>query len=196
MRTMLMMAAAAGAIALAGCSGQSDTAPVDNAVAENVAVAENMAVENAMAGTETAVAELTTADGKSVGTATATQVGNGIQVVVAGRDMPPGAHGAHVHTVGKCDAPKFETAGSHWNPDAKKHGLENTAGPHAGDMPNIDVAANGTGNLTFTLPGGTFDGLFDADGSAFVIHAKPDDMKTDPSGNSGDRIACGVFQRA
>lgn len=147
-------------------------------------------------GEPTAVADLVTANGQSVGRATATAMAGGIQVVVEGRNMPPGPHGAHVHTVGRCDAPTFETAGGHWNPAAKKHGSENPAGPHAGDMPNLDVSADGNAALTFTLPGGTFDGLFDADGSAMMIHAGPDDMRTDPSGNSGSRIACGVFRRA
>lgn len=142
-----------------------------------------------------AVADLVTANGQSVGRATATAMGDGIQIVVDGRNMPPGAHGAHVHTVGRCDAPTFETAGGHWNPMTKKHGVENPAGPHAGDMPNLDVSPDGTATLTVTLPGGTFDGLFDADGSAMMIHAGPDDMRTDPSGNSGSRIACGVFRR-
>lgn len=144
----------------------------------------------------TAVADLVTANGQAVGRATATAMSDGIQVVVEGRNMPPGVHGAHVHTVGRCDAPTFETAGGHWNPATKQHGMQNPAGPHAGDMPNLDVAADGGGALTVTLPGGTFDGLFDADGSAMMIHAGPDDMRTDPSGNSGGRIACGVFRRA
>lgn len=147
-------------------------------------------------GEPTAVAYLTTANGQSVGRATATAMSDGIQIVVEGRDMPPGVHGAHVHTVGRCDAPTFETAGGHWNPMSKKHGMENPAGPHAGDMPNLDIASDGAGVLTVTLPGGTFDGLFDTDGSALVIHAGQDDMRTDPSGNSGGRIACGVFRRA
>ncbi|HTG38286.1 superoxide dismutase family protein [Sphingomonas sp.] len=147
-------------------------------------------------GDQSAVADLITANGQSVGRATATQMGDGIQLMVEGRNMPPGAHGAHVHTVGRCDAPTFESAGGHWNPTTRKHGLENPAGPHAGDAPNLDVASDGSGTLTYTLPGGTFDGLFDADGSAMMIHAGPDDMMTDPSGNSGGRIACGIFRRA
>lgn len=147
-------------------------------------------------GDQTAVADLITANGQSVGRATATAVGGDIRLVVEGRNMPPGMHGAHVHTVGRCEAPTFETAGGHWNPTTRQHGMENPAGPHAGDAPNLDVQSDGSGTLTFTLPGGTFDGLFDGDGSAMMIHAGPDDMKTDPSGNSGGRIACGVFRRA
>ena len=88
---------------------------------------------------------------------------------------------------------KFESAGGHWNPGSTQHGLENPKGAHAGDMPNLTAADDGTGSLTFTLKGGTMAQLLDADGSAFVVHAGQDDQKTDPSGNSGDRIACGVF---
>lgn len=147
------------------------------------------------AGEPVAIADLATANGQSVGRATATAAGDGIRIAIEGRNMPPGMHGAHVHTVGRCDAPTFETAGGHWNPTTMKHGSQNPAGPHAGDMPNLDVASDGSGTLTVTLPGGTFDGLFDADGSAMVVHAGQDDLRTDPSGNSGGRIACGVFRR-
>lgn len=95
---------------------------------------------------------------------------------------------------GKCDAPKFESAGGHWNPTGAKHGLEDPAGQHAGDMPNLVVGEDGRGTLSYELQGATFEGLLDSDGSAMVIHASVDDQKTDPSGNSGDRIACGIFE--
>lgn len=143
-----------------------------------------------------AVADLTTANGQAVGRATAMAASDGIRVSVEGRNMPPGPHGAHVHTIGRCDAPAFESAGGHWNPGGQQHGSQNPAGPHAGDMPNIEVASDGNGALSFTLPGGTMEGLLDADGSAMMIHAGPDDMRTDPAGNSGGRIACGVFRRS
>jgi Cu-Zn family superoxide dismutase len=94
---------------------------------------------------------------------------------------------------GKCDPPDFASAGGHWNPTGHQHGMKNPAGPHAGDMPNLDVGSDGRGHLVFTLPGGTYEGLMDEDGAAIVVHAKPDDLTTDPSGNSGGRIACGVF---
>ena len=107
--------------------------------------------------------------------------------------IDPGDHGVHVHTTGSCEAPTFESAGGHWNPESQTHGLEDPAGQHAGDMPNLTVAEDGTGTMDYQLVGGTFEGLLDADGSAFVVHADPDDQMTDPSGNSGDRIACGTF---
>lgn len=144
----------------------------------------------------TATAALRTAAGADVGTVTATEMAGGIQLKIDARGMPAGMHGAHVHTTGRCDAPDFTTAGGHWNPTAKQHGTSNPAGPHAGDAPNLTIGADGSGAVTIMLPAGTMDGLLDADGSAFVIHAGADDYKTDPSGNSGGRIACGVFAAA
>ena len=108
--------------------------------------------------------------------------------------LPPGTHGAHIHMVGRCDAPDFTTAGGHWNPTSKQHGTMNPAGPHEGDLPNLIVGTDGRGTLAITIPGATMAGLLDADGSAMVVHAGADDLRTDPSGNSGGRIACGVFQ--
>ncbi len=148
------------------------------------------------AGGRTATAPLRTATGADVGTVTATEMNGGIQIRIDARGMPVGIHGAHVHTVGRCDAPDFTTAGGHWNPTSKQHGTSNPAGPHAGDAPNLTIGADGTGSLTVELPSGTIDGMLDADGAAFVIHANADDYKTDPSGNSGGRIACGVFTAA
>ena len=143
-----------------------------------------------------ATAPLRTATGADVGTVTATEMDGGIQIRIDARGMPVGIHGAHVHTTGRCDAPDFTTAGGHWNPTSKQHGTSNPAGPHAGDAPNLTIGADGTGSVTIMLPAGTIDGMLDADGSAFVIHANADDYKTDPSGNSGGRIACGVFAAA
>jgi len=148
----------------------------------------------------TATAELRNPQGQPVGTATLTEVAGGVRIVVEARGLPPGEKGVHIHAVGKCDPPDFMSAGAHFNPDGKKHGLQNPEGPHAGDLPNITITAAGTGRLETTNnritlgPGPT--SLFDADGSALVIHAAPDDMKTDPTGNSGARIACGVIVRA
>jgi Cu-Zn family superoxide dismutase len=106
-----------------------------------------------------------------------------------------------VHGVGRCDGPDFTSAGPHWNPAGKKHGMNNPEGPHAGDLPNIEVAANGTVVATLTLPGASLfappsapGALLDADGASLVIHAAADDYLTDPSGNSGPRIACAVIR--
>jgi Cu-Zn family superoxide dismutase len=148
------------------------------------------------AGTATAIAELRNAQGQPVGTATLTEVGGGVRVVVEARNLPPGEKGIHIHEVGRCEPP-FATAGGHFNPGKRQHGLQNPAGPHAGDLPNITIGADGTGRLEtlndrVTLGSGP-NSLFDADGSSIVIHAAPDDHRTDPAGNSGARIACGVI---
>jgi Cu-Zn family superoxide dismutase len=140
-----------------------------------------------------AVAILHTADGTDVGRATATEVAGGLRFTIDARGLPAGTHGAHVHTIGRCDAPDFTTAGGHWNPTGKKHGAMNPQGPHEGDLPNLIVGTDGRGTIGITIPGATMAGLLDADGSALVVHANPDDLMTDPSGNSGGRIACGVF---
>lgn len=141
-----------------------------------------------------ASAMLMTASGVDVGRATATEVAGGIRFTVDGKSMPPGTHGIHIHTTGRCDAPDFATAGGHWNPTAMKHGSMNPQGPHEGDLPNLIVGTDGRGTVGVTIPGATMAGLLDADGAAFVVHAGPDDLMTDPAGNSGGRIACGVFQ--
>jgi superoxide dismutase, Cu-Zn family len=147
-----------------------------------------------MAGHYRAQADLRTADGRDAGKAVAEEIDGKIRVIVEVQGIAKGVHGAHVHTVGKCEAPDFASAGPHWNPTQHQHGKENPAGPHAGDMPNLDVGDDGTDRTIFMLPAGSFEQLMDQDGAAFVVHATADDYKTDPSGNSGGRIACGVFQ--
>jgi len=144
--------------------------------------------------------ELKDAQGKSVGTAILWQQEDhmiGIEVHL--HDLPPGEHGIHFHQNPRCDAPDFKSAGPHFNPDGKKHGLENPEGHHAGDMKNLTVDADGKAGSRWTVNDLTLgDGahsLFSNGGTAIVIHAKADDMKTDPSGNSGDRIACGVITK-
>jgi len=151
------------------------------------------ATETAAPEVTRAVATLQSADGQTVGNVIATADGTGIQIELNVDGVSAGEHGVHVHTTGACTAPDFASAGGHWNPGSRQHGLENPEGSHAGDMPNLTVAADGTGRLEYVLQNATIDGLLDADGSAFVVHAKADDQKTDPSGDSGDRIACGVF---
>ena len=142
-----------------------------------------------------AMATLMSADGQEVGTALAMQQEGGVTVAVEGTNLPAGTHGVHVHETGSC-SPDFTAAGGHWNPTDQSHGLEDPQGQHAGDMPNLEVGEDGTGSLQYTLQGGaTFDELLGGDGSAFVVHAGEDDQTTDPSGDSGDRIACGVFER-
>jgi Cu-Zn family superoxide dismutase len=144
-----------------------------------------------------AYAELKDRDGKSVGIATFREVADGVVIDVDAKGLTPGLHAVHVHTVGKCEGPAFTSAGGHFNPAQKKHGLKSPEGPHAGDMPNMYVAKDGVGRFevladNITLKSGDRS-VFDADGSALVIHAGADDNMTDPTGNSGDRVACGVI---
>jgi superoxide dismutase, Cu-Zn family len=145
------------------------------------------------------VVELKDAQGKSVGSIIVTPKGSGVSLKLNLHDLPPGDHGIHIHQNPKCDAPDFKSAGPHFNPEGKKHGLESPEGHHAGDMLNLTVNADGKADGTLvdndvTLGDGTHS-VFSNGGTAIVIHAKADDMKTDPSGNSGDRIACGVITK-
>ena len=121
---------------------------------------------------------------------------NGIDVRVTAAGLTPGTHGMHVHEVGRCDEPSFTSAGPHWNPTAKRHGRDNPAGAHLGDLPNIVIGADGRGAASGTIAGAKLsegsNPMFDDDGAALLIHAKADDYRTDPGGDSGDRIACSV----
>lgn len=172
------------ALALAAC-GSNEPAPDEGAM--------DSATPMADAAPRVASAELTTADGENVGNVTATESDSGITINLTARNLEAGERGVHVHMTGICEGPAFTSAGGHWNPTDAQHGLDNPQGQHAGDMPNLVVGDDGTGTLEYTLASGTFDELLDEDGSAFVIHAMRDDQVTDPSGESGDRIACGVF---
>ncbi|HEU4650601.1 MAG TPA: superoxide dismutase family protein [Croceibacterium sp.] len=136
---------------------------------------------------------LVNAAGQSIGSVRMWETPGGVTFRIGASGLPHGIHAIHVHSVGRCDPPGFATSGAHFNPDARKHGLNNPVGPHRGDMPNVTVSANGVLQEAVSLPGASFGNLLDADGAALVIHARADDYVTDPSGNSGDRIACGVI---
>jgi superoxide dismutase, Cu-Zn family len=165
----------------------------------SVAIA--LALVPSLASAAKTTVELKDAQGKSVGTAVLSSKGasSGVSIKASLHDLPPGVHAFHFHQKAQCDPPDFKSAGPHFNPDGKKHGLENPEGHHAGDMNNFTVNAKGQAKFTVvnkdvTL-GDDSHSLFSNGGTALMIHAKADDMKTDPAGNAGDRIACGVITK-
>lgn len=135
--------------------------------------------------------------GNALGKATLSQVADGTRVQLDITGLPTGTYAVHLHGVGRCDGPDFTSAGGHFNPAMKQHGTLNPAGSHAGDLPNVSVTADRRGNLDATIPGLRLTGgdapLVDADGATIMVHAAPDDYRTDPAGNAGSRIACGVL---
>jgi Cu-Zn family superoxide dismutase len=154
------------------------------------------AAAGAIANTHTIT--LRDAAGRTVGTALLTPATEGVQVVLSSSGLPAGVHGVHIHQNGQCDAPDFASAGGHFNPAGRQHGTENPAGSHAGDLPNLTVDANGRGTLNgvargVTLEGGGANSVRKPGGTSLMVHATADDYRTDPSGNSGARIACGVI---
>lgn len=136
---------------------------------------------------------------KTIGNATLTEGKEGVQMKLEVKDLPPGKHALHIHENGKCTVPDFDSAGGHFNPEQKKHGKENPEGSHAGDLENIEIPASGELQTTLTIPQVTLkkgekNSLLKEGNTSIVIHEKADDYKTDPAGNAGKRIACGVIQ--
>jgi Cu-Zn family superoxide dismutase len=179
MKAQLMAAAAMAAFVSACATGRSDETagpPVVSTMAH---------------------ADIRDAAGRTVARATATGVGDSLRISIEAAGLPAGIYGAHVHGVGRCDQPAFESAGPHWNPSNRQHGRDNPRGQHLGDLPNLLVGTDGRGSFEFTIPGASLAGggrrALDADGAAVVIHARADDYRSEPTGNSGARIACGVL---
>jgi Cu-Zn family superoxide dismutase len=194
MRGMRTVTAGTMGLVLGACGGgprtPASTTPTPDAGRTANDVEAARATKRNAAGDSGGVAQLTSNDDGAV------------HLVVNVRGMPAGQHGIHFHAVAACDGaaqPPFGSAGGHHNPLSRQHGLDNADGPHAGDLPNLTVAADGTGSLDAVTPRATLRSgpasLFDADGSALVIHAGADDQKTDPAGNSGARVACGVIEQ-
>lgn len=145
-----------------------------------------------------AAGALRTASGAPAGSVLIAAAGDDVTITVAAAGLAPGDHGLHLHTAGTCQGPAFTSAGSHLNPSGMQHGTVNPAGGHLGDLPNLTANGAGAGTVTAVLRGSrraVQAALFDADGTAVIIHAGPDDYKSDPAGNSGARIACGVLTR-
>jgi Cu-Zn family superoxide dismutase len=155
----------------------------------------------AHAASQSAQAKILNAQGTEVGSAKISSTADGVKIAVKVSQLTPGQHGIHIHTVGKCEGPAFASAGGHFNPTSAHHGVNNTQDPHPhlGDLQNLTVASDGKGGTTFMVKGVTLgDGsnsLFHDGGTSLVIHAKADDLMSDPSGNSGDRVACGVIEK-
>lgn len=191
------------AVALGACEAQQEQAAQDVLNIENDAQAVPVNGAVGTFGTSTTGAgmmqdaALRTADGRQVGNVSMRDEGGTTILTVSVRDIPQGTHGMHIHAVGRCEGPTFESAGAHWNPQNRQHGTENPQGPHAGDLQNIEVGQVGTGGVTANLRNVALrDGmtpLLDEDGAALIIHAQADDYRTDPGGGSGDRIACAVL---
>jgi superoxide dismutase, Cu-Zn family len=163
-------------------------------LAAPVALAQGAAPAQAPAEAPAAEAKLIDAQGKAVGTAKLAQTPHGVLISVDLHGLKPGLHAIHLHETGKCEPP-FKTAGGHFNPGHKSHGYMTAEGPHAGDMPNLDVPANGKLKADLIAADATLETLLDADGAALVLHAKADDYKSQPAGDAGDRVACGVIQK-
>jgi Cu-Zn family superoxide dismutase len=152
------------------------------------------------AGEPPAAAAIADPSGRVVAHGTVRQAGGRLAIRIEAAGLAPGLYGVHLHAVGRCEAPAFATAGPHWNPTGRQHGRDNPAGAHMGDLPNLAVGQDGRGAVDFEIADATLAGpgaraLLDADGAALVVHAQADDYRTDPSGNSGARIACGVLAR-
>jgi Cu-Zn family superoxide dismutase len=145
-----------------------------------------------------AIAELRSPTGELVGVATLTEGADGVTIAVNMSGMPPGSHALHIHASGHCEGPDFASAHGHFNPQGRKHGFKSPDGPHAGDLPNIVIGADGVGAIVVTAPQVTLGpgkhSLLGEGGTAIMIHMGPDDHLTDPAGNAGARIACGVIR--
>ena len=189
----IYLVAAVSAVALiSACQKPAEPAANDMATANDMG-----AMNEAAPAAAAQSAQLMDADGKAIGTVEMSEDASGLTLKVTAAGLPAGTHGVHLHEKGMCEGPKFESAGAHWNPMTKQHGRDNPMGAHLGDLANMDATDGAEATSTYQVAGvtmvGTGNALADADGTSLVVHAKADDYKTDPSGNSGDRIACAVL---
>ena len=188
--------AAAGIVMLAlaaGCAPESDGA---DAGALNTS---EQAPASSPAGADSAIAVVRNAEGRELGTLTLRDAGAGLAVTGRLAGLAPGEHGLHLHSTGRCNPPAFDSAGSHWNPGERQHGSANPQGPHAGDLPNLSAGGDSSAMVDAATAAGSLRGelpLLDADGAAVIVHAGSDDYQSQPSGNAGSPIACGVVEAA
>ena len=182
---------------LLGACGQSRHDADQNPSTEASALED---VQGEKAGeTNTVTVEMIDRNGEKIGVATLKQEEKGVNVAVDVSGLSKGTHGFHIHEKGVCEPPDFESAGGHFNPTDMKHGFDNPDGPHAGDLPNLEVGEDGQVQESFvnemvTLKKGETNSLLRDGGTSLVIHADPDDNISQPSGDSGARIACGVIE--
>ena len=185
---------AACSLALGACSREAEVPGGDNLAIEPTAEDISNATGNDIGAAQNIT--FASGDGAPLGSVMVSEGAGGVTLMIEAIGMPEGVHGIHLHEKGLCDGPKFESAGAHWNPTSKQHGRDNPAGAHMGDLANITIPASGAASTSVKVAGammGGAGGIIDVDGTALVVHADPDDYKTDPSGNSGDRIACAVI---
>lgn len=184
------LTSAVSLLALFACARAERSATADTPMTDTTS-------NTAMQGTAPARATVRDATGRELGTLTLTDTTGGI--AVSGRlvGLSPGDHGIHIHAIGRCDPPAFDTAGSHWNPTNRQHGAQNPEGPHLGDLPNATVGSDSIATVQVLTPSGSLRGgpnmLLDSDAAAVIIHSGPDDYRTNPSGGSGDPVACGII---
>lgn len=178
-------------------SGSENNSTMENEGSDEGATDEGTKEEEA---SKSVMVTMKDAEGNEVGTAEITEENKGVTINLQASDLPEGEHGFHIHETGKCEAPDFKSAGGHFNPADVSHGTESEDGPHAGDMENLEVSADGMVekeimNEKVTLAEGEDNSLLKEGGTALVIHAGADDMESQPSGDAGDRIACGVIEK-
>lgn len=196
----LAIFATVSVLSLGACSREdaagNDVAMGNEMMADNAVGNDAMMGDNGMASAAQSF-NFAGGDGAALGSVSVSEDASGVRMTVNASGMPAGVHGIHLHETGRCDGPTFESAGAHWNPGDKQHGRDNPQGAHLGDLANIEVGADGAATVNTTVAGALMmsgaNMLADADGTSLVVHAMADDYRTDPSGNSGDRIACAVI---